>query len=258
MLSDREIVDLCLQSDNIISGDPKGRGLVKLSGELIAKCGVTASEAANQQYVYDHSSQSDLRVPRIHRHFNLDGKGYLIMEFIDGISLEDRSLHDEEITSRLADAVRSLFAHMVADFPGPRDRGVPQGHLFSEDGALVQLDSISALNKWLNNRYNINPRACTTNASFSFDLNDCGFCHLDLARRNVILCPDGSFALLDWEHAGFYPKVFELYCLHFNSQFDFDFSRKMISDLFPAISEEQQDHLNMLNRVYQNNQKFSW
>jgi len=66
---------------------------------------------------------------------------------------------------------------------------------------------------------------------FNFNLLDCRFCHLDLAHRNIIICPDGSFYLLDWEHAGFYPKNFETYYLLFVHQHDYEFSQKLLEAL---------------------------
>lgn len=38
------------------------------------------------------------------------------------------------------------------DFPEPRNRGIPRGYLFSEDGAGKALDTIKSLNSWLDER----------------------------------------------------------------------------------------------------------
>lgn len=72
------------------------------------------------------------------------------------------------------------------------------------------------------------------------------------ARRNIIMRPDGSFCLVDWEHAGFYPRIFAAYCLGFVGIFDGQFSY----DLMEAL-EKLWPKTEMLNRVYQNNLRYS-
>jgi secreted Zn-dependent insulinase-like peptidase len=93
-LSDSDIVLLCHNPNTIISGDPDVRCLAKLSDEVIVKCGwsVTAEEAANQEYAYKYSSLvSDLKVPMIYRYFRTNNDiGYIVMELINGTSLEDK------------------------------------------------------------------------------------------------------------------------------------------------------------------------
>jgi Choline/ethanolamine kinase len=97
--------------------------------------------------------------------------------------------------------------------------------------------------------------------AFDFDLADCGFCHLDLVRRNIIMLPEGSFCLLDWEHAGFYPRVFETYCLRFIRQHDYSFSQELL-EAFEQFSlkvenrDKLEHQIKMLDRVYRNNLRY--
>lgn len=46
------------------------------------------------------------------------------------------------------------------------------------------------------------------------NIQDCElvFCHLDIAPRNILWQKDGSICLLDWESAGYYPRLFE-FCM---------------------------------------------
>jgi hypothetical protein len=72
----------------------------------------------------------------------------------------------------------------------------------------------------------------------------------------------GSFCLLDWEHAGFYPKVFETYCLLFIRKSDYDFSQELLEALENLSQKvENQDelerHVKMLDRVYRKNLRYS-
>lgn len=180
------------------------------------------------------------------------------MEFIDGTSLEKVSFHEHPgLIQRLGKAIHGLFQQISVDFPGPRNGGIPRGYLFSEDGAGTTLNSMPKLNEWLNERLILG----NDELGFDFDLSDCRFCHLDLSRRNIIMCPDGSFCLLDWEHAGVYPAVFETYCLLFGRQFDYDFSQKLLDDfehLVPNVDGQDKTwHIELLDRVYRNNMRYS-
>lgn len=133
------------------------------------------------------------------------------MEFVEGISFEKILLQDHlGLVQRLATAIYTLLQRIPADSPGPINGGIPRGYLFSEDGAATSLNTMTKLNQWLNERALLDNN---DKNGFAFNLSDCIFCHLDLTRRNIILCPDGSFCLLDCEHAGFYPAIFETYCL---------------------------------------------
>ncbi|KAJ9210187.1 hypothetical protein DTO166G4_8199 [Paecilomyces variotii] len=259
-LSDSDIAFRCRNPDIIISGDPDVRCLAKLSDNVIVKCGwsVTPEEAANQEFAYKYSYACDLKVPKIYRYFRMRNIGYIVMEFIEGTSLEKVQFHKHSgLVQRLATAIHNLFQQMPVDSPGPRNGGIPRGSMFSEDGAGTTLNTMAKLNQWLNERFLLEK----DELGFNFDLSDCRFCHLDLTRRNIILCPDGSFCLLDWEHAGFYPTVFETYCLLFARQHDYEFSQELLEaldNLSPKTEshEELERHVQMLDRVYRNNLRY--
>lgn len=195
-LSNSDIALLCRNLNVIISGDPNVRCLAKISDDVIVKCGwsVTHEEAANQEFVYKFSRTCDLKVPKIYRYFRIHDIGYIVMEFIHGTSLEKVSFREHlGLVQRLAKAIHGLFQQIPADFPGPRNGGIPRGYIFSEDGAGTTLSSMSKLNQWLNERLILDD----DEIGFNFNLSDCRFCHLDLSRWNIIMCPDGSFCLLD-------------------------------------------------------------
>lgn len=259
-LSNSDIALLCRNPNVIISGDPSVRCLAKISDDVIVKCGwsVTHEEAANQEFVYKFSCTCDLKVPKIYRYFRRHNIGYIVMEFINGTSLEKVLFHEHlGLVQRLAKAIHGLFQQIPVDFPGPRNGGIPRGYVFSEDGAGTTLSSMFKLNQWLNERLVLDD----DEMGFNFNLSDCRFCHLDLSRRNIIMCPDGSFCLLDWEHAGFYPTVFETYCLLFVRQHDYEFSQELLEaleNLSPKVdSEDKLGHVQMLDRVYRNNMRYS-
>ncbi|KAI4130187.1 MAG: hypothetical protein LQ347_003485 [Umbilicaria vellea] len=259
-LSDDDLVRLCNNPNSqVIGGFIGGRRFIQLSSGIVVKCGwsVTPEEAANQEYAY--SCHSDLKIPEVYRYFRASGVGYLVMEFIEGISLENIPLHQyPDLIPRLATAIHTLAGRILPGPPGPRNGGIPRGYLFSEDGAGKSFSSITCLNSWFNERF----RLRKDEPGFDFKLSDCVFCHLDLARRNIIMLPDESFALLDWESAGFYPRVFETYCLRFVGQSDYDFTQALLSALDnispgPGDQEEKERYIRMLDRVFRNNLKFS-
>jgi Phosphotransferase enzyme family len=259
-LSNTDLVRLCERPDcQLVGGSIGGRRFVKLSPGVIVKYGwsVTPEEAANQEFA--HSCRSDLRIPEVYRYFRVSDVGYLVMEFMDGISLEKIPLHHHPPSiQRLARAIHSLASKMASGPPGPRNGGIPRGYLFSEDGAGERFHSISGLNSWLNRR----ARLGKNELGFHFKMSDFSYCHLDLARRNMVLLPDQSFCLLDWEFAGFYPRVFEIYCLRFVGQGDYAFTQALLA-AFDDIHGEAEDQtekecqVTMLNRVYRNNLKYS-
>ena len=260
-MTDEEISSRCYNSDVIVAGCPDSRWFARLSDTVIVKCGwsVTAEEASNQALASKYSVPKELNVPKIYRYFRLGRVGFIVMEFFHGLSLEKVIFaeHDGLIT-RLAQAVCNLFNRIPCESVGPTNGGIPRGYLFSEDGALEPINSISSLNSWLNKRF----RLKRDETGFHFDLSDCVFCHLDLARRNFLLLADGSFALLDWEYAGIYPRVFEIYCIYYIGIKDFDFCNDLAKAYkkLSLSSDDENDierHIDMLDRVYKNNLRYS-
>jgi serine/threonine protein kinase len=272
-LSNNDIVKFCADPGHKnINSFKKGTRIILLTDNIVVKFGlnVTPEEARNQQYAYCTMQSFDcgLRIPKVYRYFR-DSKssiGYLAMEFIDGSSLMDLIIERPgfELNShqfeRLAMGIHQLATIMTPDFPGPRGGGIPQGYLFSEDGAKTKFRDIESLNSWLN----VRARLGEDGPRFKFELSDCIFCHLDLACRNIIVLQDGSFVLLDWANAGFYPKVFETYCLRFiaqNQPHNYSFASSLLGAL-ESISlwktdKADEDLIFMLNRVFQNNLSYN-
>lgn len=271
-LSNEDIARLCDSPEaQVISGKKGGRWVVRLSESIAVKAGwsITPEEAANQDYAHACSWNSGLKVPKVYRYFQLSSVdrysqlssvGYLVMEFIDGTSLEKISLQDRpHLIRRLAMSIRALATKELPEVIGPRNGGIPRGYLFSEEGAGTSFSSINSLNSWFNER----SRLREGEDGFDFRLSDCAFCHLDLARRNLIMLPDETFCLLDWEYAGFYPRVFETYCLRFvghigTAQWDYEFSQTLESALDPEIGNqtEKERQIRMLDHVYRNNLRY--
>ncbi|OBT94541.1 hypothetical protein VE01_07279 [Pseudogymnoascus verrucosus] len=250
---------LCENPDIRVNSTKVARGLAKLSDDIAVKYGrsITDEEVANQNFAYEYSLTSEIKVPKIHRFFRIGYKAYIVMDFIEGVTLDEINCREHPgLIDRLALAIHGLFSQIPCGPPGPTNGGIPRGYLFSEDGALTTFNTIPKLNKWMNKRL----RAKDGEPGFDFTASECVFYHQDLARRNIILRPDGSFCLIDWEHAGFYPRICAAYCLQFVRIFDWEFANDLLEaleKLWPK-TENRDELLKMLNRVYQNNLRYSY
>ena len=93
--------------------------------------------------------------------------------------------------------------------PGPVDGGEPRGNIWAPDyRAYENFKTIGDLEALFN-------RALVKDGSkFQFPSDRLPFCHIDLARRNILLLEDQSFVLLDWADAGFYPITIQIWNLN--------------------------------------------
>jgi serine/threonine protein kinase len=212
------------------------RGVVQPASTVVIKIGsdVTEEEARNQTYAYEQLKGTDLQVPQVYRYFSRgEGpfqKGYLMMEYIPGRTMEKCMTDDgrDEVhqiyAQHICRAANTLSKIAVPPLqpPGPVGGGKPCGYLF-QDGYRAEFELIQQMNDWLNERLlltqdpsskihkciDIHEQARTGNLTFQ---NAISMVHGDLAPRNFIIKDDGTLALLDWDSAGFYPKVFEFFC----------------------------------------------
>jgi hypothetical protein len=72
-LSNDEIAALCENPGVRINGPEFTRGIANLSDEIAVKYGegITDEEIANQDFAYEYSLTSDIKVPKIHRFFKI-------------------------------------------------------------------------------------------------------------------------------------------------------------------------------------------
>ena len=76
-------------------------------------------------------------------------------------------------------------------------------------------------------------------------------CHLDIAPRDIIWLDDDSMCLLDWECAGFYPRLFEVYLLRIDSGKDGEFNRLLFESL-KALTIEKEVQAELILKVNSN------
>lgn len=110
------------------------------------------------------------------------------------------------------------------------------GHLWSEYGARTEFKSPGDLNAYLNQWLGLR------NQSIDLTNQKLVFCHLGLCRRNMIMLPDRSICLLDFAHAGLYPRVFELVSCRFVCPDDPPYTgpyRELLTKQFCLSAEEE-------------------
>lgn len=213
--SDKWLIDLCHQAEkegNNIGGEEYGDRIIKVSQQIAVKYGygVTASEAATQDFAYRSVDPRVVHIPRVYRFIesneSSDPKGYLFMEYVPGRSLKDVDLEAHpDIVPRIANIVLHLSQIQGDKRPGPFGGGKPQGYIWGDHGANTEFHSIEEMNTYMNKRLEIR------NDSIDLTPYPLVLCHLDLCRRNMILKEDdASLCLVDWGFAGLYPRFFEI------------------------------------------------
>ena len=257
--SDEEIIKYCQTprvSPHVVGGSEHGNLVLMLSNQAVVKFGggVTVDEAANQKFAYEHLDSQIVQVPRVLRFFQDKSLpiwpiGYLVMEFIEGRNL---SLYVDEHPQIIQRIIRALI-HMgtlTSVTPGPVGGGEPQGYLWSEYGARTTFKTIVDMEDWLNKRLAV--------CKEKVDLRPCTlrFCHLDLARRNIILRPDRTLCLVDWATAGFYPWVFEICCLQHVCASDPAFFRPLLEGV-GSLTENELLTIDLMHKAFAISQRYS-
>ena len=218
-LSDDEIVHLCQKVNShhlkILSRPSSGRKVFNITADVVVKfgLGVTLQEASAQQLAYRKVNNEVLRIPQIYRFFSRQDSesysvGYLVMENIEGMNLEQSKWEESDLLSRVVEAMNALHS-IPGDYPGPISGGEAQGSLWSEYGSGKSFREIRDLESYLNERL--------TYFETAIQMKEGGLClcHMDAAPRNFMIDLEGRLCLLDWATAGFYPRYFELWSIEF-------------------------------------------
>jgi serine/threonine protein kinase len=193
-ISDREIIDAC----------SNGAGAARVLDIYLVKFGelVSTDEAKNQAAAYDLLCPHICIVPKAYRTFRYDGKGYILMEYIDGESFGN--LNDTQINK--VNEILNRFSGISGE-PGALcgDGVISRTGRFWPNTYDVHPQNVAGLEFWLNSMLREGGTISLKDSSFSL-------CHLDLAPRNIIWRNDEPI-LIDWASAGFYPHTFEITAL---------------------------------------------
>ena len=223
------------------------RRIIKASEQAVIKfgVGVTESEANNQKGAYALLDSSIVRVPRVYRFFTKGEYGYIVMEYIEGQVLIP--LEDQQLIYRVA-RILAYLATLSCNTPGPLMSGVPRG-LFWPETEEITFKTIRDVERYFNSRL--------AKGSLQLDLSKSSavLCHLDVAPRNILWQKDGSICLLDWECAGFYPRVLEVCAQRIISGKDGDFNELLLESM-ADLTEEEEVQAGLILRAYSNNQRY--
>lgn len=222
---------------------------MRLSKNLVLKGGgnVLPCEAEVLRLI---NSKSSIRVPRVHRSFQLDDEtqyfgtaGYIVMDYIDGQPLDTfwNDLNDnkrKDISVQVARMIMDMQSIRISQ-PGPIGGGPCRGRFFTDYSAGPFKDKFE-MESWFNHKLEI----CKTYNQAPQDIppfkfTDFVFTHQDLSPRNLILDRDGLVWLVDWADAGAYPPAFESAALASQSSFP-DFNEMVLSLLPPHPVEIRQ------------------
>lgn len=232
----------------------KGTRIVRITSAAVLKIGVEVrpQEALNMEYVFSHSN-GHIRVPYVYQSFTSGNLGYIVMEFVDGDSLDaipwsERTAQERQnivlqVTESLLQ-IRSLRGCQ----PGPVGHGDPMGGLFTVYGAGRTFETAADMEPWFNRKLGIFGTGDITGM-----FGDLVMSHMDICLRNLILDKAGKLWILDWAWAGFFPQVFEKASLSHKrvDDPDFQFARDVLRELGQSKCDEPL--LSLLLSVYQVN-----
>ena len=195
-----------------------GVTVARVHRDAVLKYGedVGLSEARNMQLVME---STDVRLPTLFDAWQVKDDGqetvYLLMQYIEGdvldrkwpgLDLDTRQL----VHSQLNEFLRQLHTIRLPA-PGPLGGDVCRGVLFTDYGA-GPFKSRADLESWFDERLLVCQqfhRAPQTQPSFSGQFESLVMCHMDIAKRNLVLDRQRRLWVLDWAYAGGYPVYFE-------------------------------------------------
>lgn len=199
------------------------RRIVKISDGIVVKYGgsVNLYEAQVMEYI----TKENIPVPKIYSYFKHGNINYIIMEEVQGVSLDSiwDSLTDDgrtKATKDIMDIITQL-QRVEADSVGRLNGGSCPDGIFEplvDNGVKVvgkALDFnnfiLTVLHRKLKTSYsNVLVDGLSSNGRIVFT-------HADLVPRNIMVSGTDNkiVAVLDWEFAGFYPEYWEYHkCLY--------------------------------------------
>jgi len=180
---------------------------------------IRMSEARTQDYlagVVNAAPDSAVRVPRIHLAFMYEGDGYIVMEYVAGVTVQQllqkpnaTRAERNRIYKAVAAAVKQLIEIRVsADTPpGPVGGGIIGHPCFDEDESDVKYDTVGALETHFNNALALQKRP--NRVSFAEEVAPgLSLCYGHIHEAHFIMGAAGRVYVTDFEHVSFLPPSF--------------------------------------------------
>lgn len=235
-----EIIQHCLRSNpdrDVISELDGGLSVIRISEDAVVKCGfgVSQFEAANQQRACEILDPTIVRVPRVYRFFVRELDGYLIMEYINGQPISFM-MEPDAFLKPMAHVLK-LFEQVQRAKPGPLHESIAFGQLWLDYDPIAPANILD-IEEYYNKRQLKN------------------LTHLDIAPRNILALEDGSLCLIDWNSAGFYPRLFERTAIEINLRKENDWNTKLLG-LLCELDEGEKFQAHLLEKSYYLGQRYT-
>lgn len=142
------------------------------------------NEAASLKFIAEHT---EIPVPKLYCCFEDDEAVYLVMEYIEGVGMNELEEEKRKIVEREIEGYLETMKKLKS-----RIWGGPSGIVIPPYRVMVN----GSISGW---------------KMRSRESEDLVFCHNDLSTNNVIVDPETLKvnAIIDWEYAGFYLEQFE-------------------------------------------------
>jgi len=249
-INKQSIINVCQNPSpsQILSRLPYGFNVIKVSEDAIVKLGPVAAievEVGNQRKAFNLIDPAIVRVPKVLGHFNHDSQGYIVMEHMKGLIVDDLDdRHYQKIAIILAH-FGCITGRQIGNLSG---EGLVYHCLFLDEG--VPCRDLESVSRWFNER------TCDKNTKVTFESHTLRLCHRDLAPRNFLWDDENdTAALLDWQTAGFFPVEFEL-CTQINGKDAV--LNKRIEEILLSLSPVNVSNSNALLKAWYNSQRYSF
>lgn len=143
------------------------------------------NEVKSIEYIRNNT---DIPVPEIYCSFTDGELFYVIMEYIEGITMDEINKNQRKVVMKELNKYIEEMNNLT----------------YSKMGDLYSgLCLIYPIQRYRNNKIPLGPFKENIKNSFVF-------CHNDLSPNNIIIDPNTLKikSIIDWEYAGFYPKIF--------------------------------------------------
>ncbi|TDL19625.1 hypothetical protein BD410DRAFT_434290 [Rickenella mellea] len=220
MPSPKEILSLCHAANSVGFPFPS-------SDQPVAwiKFGrwVTKGEALTQHSValaMNAISSTAVHVPAVYLAFMADGRGYIVMEFVPGLTVAQRlsepGADAKNMYQAVGRAVQQLIAHRAptgTTQPGPVGGGCIRHDFFPDRESAIAYPTVGVLQEHVNRILKLS--GCSQRVNFTDEVatNGLPLCPGDIHETNWIIDDEGRVHALDFEHYNFLPPSFVAYAL---------------------------------------------
>lgn len=215
MEPDKDFINLLINADNILDKNI-GSTIVKINSKLVVKYGkrVKEEEANIMKYLKENTS---VPVPDVKKVYKKDNITYIVMEYIEGKTLEEIILNlDNESFEKIIKEIKK-YLNEIRNIKGNKLGSInnkPYDNcLFQDPKPTKMFLNIEQFNDyWINKVKNIMPDHHIL-AIKNVIPNNRGivFSHGDLTTKNIIIKDNKIVSIIDWELAGLYPESWEYF-----------------------------------------------